>query len=85
MTMALFGITVTVFLLAFAGLAVGVILTEKKELQGSCGGPSVNDECCQTCPDKEACDDLEGEAGHHPLEVPALPDRATAPSLAQHP
>lgn len=79
--MAPFGITATIFLLAFAGLAVGVILTEKKELQGSCGGPNVNPECCQTCPEKDACDDV----ADLELEVPPVPERQAPAGLSQHP
>lgn len=79
--MALFGITTVILLVAFAGLAVGVIFTKEKELQGSCGGPDVNPECCQTCPDKDACDDV----GDMELEVPPVPERPAAAGLAQHP
>ena len=79
--MALFAITAAVFVLAFAGLAIGVILSENKELQGSCGGPNVNPECCQTCPEKDACDDV-ADLG---LDVPPVPERDAISGLAQHP
>ena len=60
-------ITMAVFGLAIAGLAVGVIFQgERKELKGSCGGPETNPDCCQTCPEKAAC-----EAGLDPALVEA--------------
>lgn len=74
-------VTLGVFLLAFAGLAVGVILSDKKELQGSCGGPGVNPECCQVCPEKDACDD----SHHLGLDVPRVEERPIPPGLAQAP
>jgi|GEM_PF-1845610 len=77
--MQLFVVVLVVFLIAFAGMAVGVILTDKKELQGSCGGPDANPDCCQTCPEKAMCED-----GTHLLEGLGLePGKGDHPALGQ--
>lgn len=52
-------IATAVFGLAFAAMAIGVIVTGKKELKGSCGGVAANPDCCMTCPDKPVCDEAE--------------------------
>lgn len=79
--MALFLVTTAVFGLAFAALAVGVIFTRDKELSGSCGGPGVNPDCCQTCPDRGACESIEGAS----LEVPPVQARPVSRGLEQAP
>ena len=56
--MSTFLITLTVFGVAVFGMALGLILSGgRKQLKGSCGGPSINPSCCLTCPEKEACDE----------------------------
>ncbi len=58
--MGTFGIVLVVFAVAMVGMAVGVILTgQKGELKGSCGGPDVNSDCCQVCPEKDSCEDAD--------------------------
>ncbi|MCP4500773.1 MAG: hypothetical protein GY822_12500 [Deltaproteobacteria bacterium] len=73
--MQLFFLVLIVLLAAFGALAVGVIFTGNKSLQGSCGGPDANADCCQTCPEASKCEDgsdiLEGiglqeSKGDHP-------------------
>ncbi len=82
--MTLFLITAAVFGLAFAGLAVGVILQgEKKELKGSCGGPEANPDCCQTCPDQGLCEDALDPAILEGLDD--VEKKPPHPSLAQVP
>tara|TARA_B100000925_G_C21885183_1_gene420285 strand:+ start:467 stop:736 length:270 start_codon:yes stop_codon:yes gene_type:complete len=55
--MNVFLLTLTVFAVATIAMASGVILSRgRKQLKGSCGGPSVNPSCCMTCPDKVDCD-----------------------------
>ncbi len=58
--MQLFFLVLIVLLAAFGALAIGVILTDNKSLQGSCGGPEANADCCQTCPDAAKCEDGSG-------------------------
>lgn len=72
-------LTLGLFGMAFAGLAVGVIFTKDKELGGSCGGPDVNPECCQTCPEQDACEDVRELA----LSVPPPSGRPTPAALRQ--
>lgn len=56
-------LTLVVFGLAFAGMAIGVIVQgQRRELKGSCGGVGANPDCCMTCPDKPQCDEAH-EAG----------------------
>lgn len=82
--MSMFLITFAVLALCFAGLAVGVIFQgERKVLKGSCGGPDVNDDCCQTCPEREACED--GIDMTLKDEIAALPKKKAHPSLGQLP
>ena len=56
--MSIFFLTLSVFAIATMAMASGVILSRgRKQLKGSCGGPSLNPNCCMTCPEKDACDD----------------------------
>jgi hypothetical protein len=80
------------FALAFAGMAIGVIVTGKKELKGSCGGIAANPDCCMTCPDKPQCDEAEAlkdefahVAGKGGGSHPALAQAASAPSTSGPP
>jgi len=79
--MGLFFITAAVFGFAILALSVGVMFTKDKEIGGSCGGPDVNSECCQTCPEKEGCDDVRALD----VEVPAVHARRAVASLGQAP
>lgn len=50
-------LALTLFGLAFAGMAIGVLVQgQRGELKGSCGGVGSNPDCCMTCPDKPKCD-----------------------------
>lgn len=50
-------LALAVFGLAFAGMALGVLVHgQRGELKGSCGGVGSNPDCCMTCPDKPKCD-----------------------------
>jgi hypothetical protein len=73
-----------VFAVAFAGMAVGVILQgREKELKGSCGGVGNDADCCKTCPEKAQCDsgaDLADE-----FEQLAAREASDHPALAQAP
>ena len=78
-------ITLAIFALCFAGLAVGVILTQDKELGGSCGGVANNPDCCQACPEKDDCDDAEqvlaaARDKEHPLLQQVPPEMGTTSS-----
>ena len=78
--MSSFVVVFVLFAFAMVGMAVGVIFSGKRgELKGSCGGPEVNSDCCQTCPEKDACDDA--ETVHARLGLP--PARGDHPSLSQ--
>lgn len=47
--MSLFFLVLAVLLVAFGGMAIGVIASRNgtcKELRGSCGGPDLNPDCC---------------------------------------
>ncbi|MEM7495606.1 MAG: hypothetical protein AAF471_05640 [Myxococcota bacterium] len=47
--MSLFFLVLAVLIVAFGGMAIGVITSRNgkcKELQGSCGGPDLNPDCC---------------------------------------
>ena len=68
-TMNVFFLTLTVFAVATIAMASGLILSRgRKQLKGSCGGPSMNPNCCLTCPEKEACDDeVAREQAHESL------------------
>jgi hypothetical protein len=77
--MGLFLVTMGIFGIAIAALSVGVVFSKEKELKGSCGGPEVNADCCQTCPDKDACDDVKGLE----LDVPHVHAKREVPGLAQ--
>lgn len=79
--MGLFLVTMGVFGIAIAGLSVGVMFSKEKELHGSCGGPDANADCCQTCPDKEACDDVAALG----VDVPHVHAKREVPGLAQAP
>ena len=60
LNMNVFFLTLSVFAFATIAMASGVILSRgRKQLKGSCGGPSLNPNCCMTCPDKDICDDEE--------------------------
>lgn len=77
-------LTLAVFGLGFAGMAVGVIVAGRgKELKGSCGGVGSNPDCCMTCPDKDACDDA--SALSEELAHVAGQRTADHPTLGQHP
>jgi len=78
--MSQFLVTLAFFSVAFAALAIGVIVTGKKELKGSCGGPDANPDCCQVCPEKDACGDVPLD-----IEVPVVAEKAPHPALAQVP
>jgi hypothetical protein len=78
-----------VFGLAFAGMAIGVIVQGRgKELKGSCGGVGTglgggtDPDCCMTCPEKDQCDDARDSA-----ELAAVAGKRTGdhPALAQAP
>lgn len=79
MTMSLFLVTLGVLLTAVAALSVGVVLSERKELKGSCGGPELNADCCQTCPDRPACDAVDVPK----LDVPRATTKPAPSALAQ--
>ena len=50
-------LALAIFALAFAGMAIGVLVQgQRGELKGSCGGVAANPDCCMTCPDKPKCD-----------------------------
>ncbi len=49
--MILFAITLFVFLLVILGMAIGVIISDRR-IKGSCGG--LNGEC-EFCPEKDRC------------------------------
>lgn len=73
-------LTLVVFALAFAGLAIGVIVQgQRRELKGSCGGVGANPDCCMTCPEKDHCDAAH-EAHHAQAEAEVLVPLAQAPS-----
>ena len=58
--MNIFFLTLSVFAFATIAMASGVILSGgRKQLKGSCGGPSLNPNCCMTCPEKDICDEEE--------------------------
>lgn len=72
------------FALAFAGMAIGVIVSgREKELKGSCGGVGANPDCCMTCPDKPECE----HATHLDEEFASVANRGggSHPALAQAP
>jgi hypothetical protein len=57
--MNMFLITLAVFGVAVLGMATGLILSGgRKQLKGSCGGPSANPNCCQIQPGNEACEEI---------------------------
>ena len=74
-------LALTVFGLAFAGMAIGVLVQgQRGELKGSCGGAASNPDCCMTCPNKAKCDTAKE------LELSALAQRNEEPAgLAQAP
>lgn len=77
-------LALAVFGLAFAGMAIGVLVQgQRGELKGSCGGAASNPECCMTCPDKPKCDTTKDHEG----ELVALARRGAdgAAPLAQAP
>ena len=55
-------ITLAVFLLAFAGMAIGVIIQDKV-IKGSCGGIATlfGGSACDKCAMKDECKDSETE------------------------
>lgn len=90
--METFILAAALFGIAFAGMAVGVIVTGKKELKGSCGGVGSNPDCCMTCPDKPKCDhgsDLDEEfaavANRGGASHPALSQVPSAASASGQP
>lgn len=50
-------ITISVFLIAFAGMAIGVILSNRR-IKGSCGGIGaiMGSSACDICEMKDKCD-----------------------------
>ncbi len=79
--MGLFGLVFVLLAIAMVGMAIGVILTgQRGELKGSCGGPDANPDCCQTCPEKDACDGT-FEDVHASLGLP--PSKGDHASLGQ--
>ena len=72
--MATFGITLFVFAVLMAGMAVG--LTRGRPLAGSCGGVGSDCECSpikrRKCEQKQAAEGLVPDDGNHHLDV--LPD-----------
>ena len=81
--MSTFLITLVVFGIAVFGMALGLILSGgRKQLKGSCGGPSINPNCCITCPEKEACE--EAEMRRPRLEEP-VQIRSTGNNESGHP
>lgn len=55
--MDVFIVTISVFLIAFTGMAVGVIIANK-EIKGSCGGIGaiMGKSACDVCTFKNKCD-----------------------------
>lgn len=50
-------LSLAIFGLAFAGMAIGVLVHGRGgELKGSCGGVAQNPDCCMACPNKPKCD-----------------------------
>lgn len=76
-------LALAIFGLAFAGMAIGVLVQgQRGELKGSCGGVGSNPDCCMTCPDKPKCD----SAKEQEKELVALARRGEeAAPLAQAP
>ena len=75
--MTTFLITLVVMALAILGMGMGLILSGgRKPLKGSCGGPTMNPNCCLTCPEKEACD--EADARRLPREPELAQIRSTS-------
>lgn len=60
-------ITFFVLVLAIAGMAIGVILSNRK-LKGSCGGlGAVMGEDCMFCENKDKCEKKNKHSSHVPL------------------
>lgn len=55
--MEIFAITVSVFVIAFFGMAIGVIIADKR-IKGSCGGIStiMGKSACDICSFKDKCE-----------------------------
>ena len=55
--MDIFVITISVFIIAFFGMAIGVIIADKR-IKGSCGGIGalMGKSACDVCSFKDKCD-----------------------------
>lgn len=75
-------LTLVVFGLGFAGMAIGVLLQgQRRELKGSCGGVGNNADCCKVCPDKPLCETAQFDE----TELVALDRPRDAAHLAHSP
>ena len=83
LSMSMFLITLAVMAIAIFGMSLGLILSGgRKQLKGSCGGPSMNPNCCLTCPEKEACEE---EQMRRPNPEGPVQIRSTSNSESGHP
>lgn len=54
--MDIFFVTISVFIIAFFGMAIGVVVADKR-IKGSCGGIGaiMGKSACDSCSSKEKC------------------------------
>lgn len=68
--MNIFIITTSVFMIAFTGMAIGVIIADKR-IKGSCGGIGalMGKSACDVCSMKDKCDSTGKELCEDGLDV----------------